>query len=71
MNTIRTNHGDFIRDVNSSSLINTNVDSFKAYKKQRENRSQIESQAAVINNLTNEVAELKELVKRLIEEKNG
>jgi len=66
MTLVKTNNPNFLRDESTNALINTNVNSFKLYKQQRQYRKK-ESE---IESLKDEVAELKMLVKKLLEEKN-
>ena len=66
MSLIKTNNPDFWRDESSNALINTNVNAYKLYKQQRQNASK----NVELDRLKDEVAELKLLVKKLLEEKN-
>lgn len=50
---------EYVRDKESNALINTNINAFKLYKQQRESRLTVEE-------LKNEVEELKEMVRQLL-----
>lgn len=71
MGTIKTELGDFSRDTSNHALINTNVNAFKLYKQQRENRNAVIEQDATVKALTKEIEDLRNMVKKLLEEKNG
>jgi len=52
------------RDLDSKAVLNTNrnaLENYRAAKKQKED------EIAIINNMKNEIAELKQLVKKLLE----
>jgi hypothetical protein len=52
------------RDLNSKAVLNTNrnaLENYRAAKKQKED------EIAIINNMKSEIAELKQLVKKLLE----
>ena len=66
MTLVKTDNPNFLRDESSNALINTNVNAFKLYKQQR----QYSKKESEIESLKDEVAELKMLVKKLLEEKN-
>lgn len=71
MNLIKTQSSDFSRDEHNNALINTNVTAFKLYKQQRASRMNIDNSQREINELKDEIAELKSLIKKLVEDKNG
>ena len=50
---------EYVLDKESNALINTNINAFKLYKQQRESRLTVEE-------LKNEVEELKEMVRQLL-----
>ena len=59
MTLLKTQNPDLYRDEQTNAVINTNVAAYKLYKQQRESRN-------TIDDLRNEVDELKALVKELI-----
>lgn len=71
MDLIKTQNPDFGRDDRNNALINTNVAAFKLYKQQRNNRRSLDTSQKEINELKDEIADLKNLVKKLLEDKNG
>jgi len=71
MKLIKTQNPDFSRDQSNFALINTNVNAYKQYKLQRNNRNQIAKQEEEIKKLTSDIEQLKELVKLLVKDKNG
>lgn len=64
MRLVKTQNSDFYRDEDTNALINTNASAFKLYKQQRADRNKVA-------NMQQEIDELKMLVKKLLEEKNG
>jgi hypothetical protein len=58
---------ELIRDMNSKAVLNTNLTAMQAYKKKREKQQEIQSAVDDINNLRQEVNELKTLMQRLLD----
>ena len=58
---------ELIRDMNSKAVLNTNLTALQAYKKKREKQQEIQSAVDDINNLRQEVTELKTLMQRLLD----
>jgi len=58
---------ELIRDMNSKAVLNTNLTALQAYKKKREKQQEIQSAVEDINNLRQEVNELKTLMQRLLD----
>lgn len=71
MALVKTTDPDFFRDESSGAVINTNVTAFRSYKQQRNNQGTIESLNGKINNLENEISELKTLLKEIVRDKYG
>ena len=63
MKLVKTQVQDFSRDCNTRAVINTNITALNAYKQQRDNNK-------TINELKNEIEELKMLVRELAKSKN-
>ena len=59
MKLVKTEYPDFSRDESYHALINTNVNAYKQYKLQRENRN-------VVDRLNKDIEDLKSLVQTLI-----
>tara|TARA_Y100001937_G_scaffold19591_2_gene26977 strand:- start:5294 stop:5527 length:234 start_codon:yes stop_codon:yes gene_type:complete len=68
------NENDLVRDNTSGAIINTNVSEFQAYKKRKlkmqENQDKVRDACREINNLKQELYEIKDLIKKLVG-KNG
>lgn len=64
------NRSDLVRDLSSGAILNTNQSEYENYinrkQKKLEQQKQLETQQALINNLKQEVDELKHLVKVLL-----
>jgi hypothetical protein len=58
---------ELVRDMNSKAVLNTNLTAMQAYKKKREKQQEIQSAVDDINNLRQEVNELKTLMQRLLD----
>jgi len=58
---------ELIRDMDSKAILNTNLTAMQAYKKKREKQHEIQSAVDDINNLRQEVNELKTLMQRLLD----
>ena len=59
-----------VRDVNSNSIVNTNVSVYQTYMKRikmrNEQGDQIRSAVKEINNLKTELREIKDLIKKVV-----
>ena len=68
------NENDLVRDSSSGAIINRNVSEFEAYKKRKlkmqENQDKVRDACREINNLKQELYEIKDLIKKLVG-KNG
>tara|TARA_R100000005_G_C4808230_1_gene96077 strand:+ start:200 stop:433 length:234 start_codon:yes stop_codon:yes gene_type:complete len=68
------NEIDLVRDSSSGAIINRNVSEFEAYKKRKlkmqENQDKVRDACREINNLKQELYEIKDLIKKLVG-KNG
>ena len=64
-------HTHLVRDVNSNAIINTNQTEYQLYMKRikvREKQSdELRSAVKEINNIKNELREIKQLVKKIVE----
>ena len=58
---------ELIRDMNSKAVLNTNQTALQSYKKKREKQNEIQSAVDDINNLKQDVNELKTLMQRLLD----
>jgi hypothetical protein len=66
-------HDGLVRDTANGAIINTNVEDYKVYMAQRESalqrQKQITEQAEEINNIKNELSEIKSLLTQLLANK--
>ena len=64
------NENDLVRDSSSGAIINRNVNEFEAYKKRKlkmqENQDKVRDACREINNLKQELYEIKDLIKKLV-----
>jgi len=58
---------ELIRDMDSKAVLNTNLTALQSYKKKREKQQEIQSAVDDINNLRQEVNELKTLMQRILD----
>ena len=68
MKNVKIEQTQYVRDVNSKAVLNTNkkaLDSYKIARKRKMN--EIED----INNMKKDIAELKEMIKTLLGKQNG
>lgn len=68
---LQTQVPDFSRDETTGALVNTNANAYRLYKQQRQNQQTVESLNIELSSVKSEVDELKTLIKKLLEEKNG
>ena len=61
-------HTNLERDENSHAIVNTDADAYRLVKKRRE---LMRTQRNEINNLKNEISEIKQLLLNVIEKVNG
>jgi len=68
MKTIKVaDHRNFVRDLNSQAIINTNVSDYEEYKKLEEaSRIRETTMANEINSLKNDISEIKSILKQII-----
>lgn len=71
MKLVKTDDSDFRRDETNNALINTNVNAYLIYKQKREANKIASLNIKKINDLEKEIQQLKELVIKLAEGKNG
>jgi hypothetical protein len=58
---------ELIRDMDSKAVLNTNSTALQAYKKKREKQQEIQSAVEDINNMKQDINELKTLMQRILE----
>jgi hypothetical protein len=58
---------ELIRDMDSKAVLNTNSTALQAYKKKREKQQEIQSAVEDINNMKQDINELKTLMQRILD----
>jgi len=61
------NNEDLVRDSYSKAVLNTNKDALDAWKKRKIKTNQIETHELEINNIRNELDEMKNMLKEIIQ----
>ena len=64
MKTVKVEETQYVRDINSKAILNTNRNALENYKLARKRKEQ---EISDINSMKQDILELKELVKKLIE----
>jgi cell shape-determining protein MreC len=64
---IQTENKDYLKDPRSGALINKNKEAYEQYKLTKKNLQSAQQTRSEINSLKNEVQELKEIVKVLLD----
>lgn len=63
-------HSSLVRDTNSHAIVNTNRNTYELYMKnqmqKRKQQDQLRDTVREINNLKNEMYEIKELLKKVV-----
>ena len=60
------NNEDLVRDSHSKAILNTNRDALDAWKKRKVKTNQIETHELEINNIRNELDEMKNMLKEIV-----
>jgi len=68
MKTVKIEETQYVRDVNSKAILNTNRNALENYKMAKKRK---EDEINVINNMRKDIEELKEMIKTLIGKQNG
>ena len=58
---------ELIRDMDSKAVLNTNSTALQAYKKKREKQQEIQSAVEDINNMKQDINDLKTLMQRILD----
>jgi hypothetical protein len=58
---------DLVRDLDSQAILNTNTDALTSYKKRRSKEREINQSLDDINNMKQDINELKTLMQRILE----
>jgi len=65
---IKTDADNFLRDQQSSALLNTDVNAFTIYRQQRESQSAVSGVQCDVDNLKRDVADIKDMLLILIKQ---
>ena len=68
MNKVKTDHENYERDLESNAVLNNDIASYTAYKKQRDNMLRTMSELDI---LKNEMVEIKSMLSILINKNNS
>lgn len=71
MKTVKVSgHKNFVRDMNSQAIINTNSSEYEEYKKLEEaSRLRETTMVNEINSLKNDISEIKSILKQIVQGK--
>jgi protein subunit release factor A len=58
---------DLIRDMNTQAVLNTNTDALGAYRKRKAKEREIDQTFADINNMKQEIQDIKTLMQRILD----
>jgi len=58
---------ELIRDMQSKAVLNTNLSALESYKKKREKQQELSSAIADINNMKQDINDLKTLMQRILD----
>lgn len=64
-NFVKTDHPDFIRDTQTTALLNTNIKGLEAYKIQRDRILRTDRLVEEVNELKNDVQDIKNLLNQI------
>ena len=60
---------DLVRDTNTNALLNTSLSSLENYKKRKRRQKEIDRALEEINSMKVEIAELKEMLRQILQSK--
>ena len=61
----------FVKDLRNRSLVNTDVAGLHEYKRRKQMQNQVEVLSGEINNMKNEMAEIKSLLVQLVQKSSA
>ena len=68
MKTVKVAETQYVRDVNSKAILNTNRNALENYKKAKKRK---QAEIDDINNMKQEISEIKEILQQLLGKQNG
>jgi hypothetical protein len=66
MKLVKTDQEDFMKDLHSKAILNTNVEACNAYKKQRDRLLRTDSLITEVETLKTDVSEIKSMLVQLL-----
>ena len=67
MTQIKTEVNNIYRDTTNGALLNRDYDGLSAYKKAKQKNNEIDAMKHKVNNMENDISEIKSLLQTLIE----
>ena len=61
----------FVKDLTNNSLLNTDLAGLQEYKRKKQMQNQVEVLSGEINNMKNEMAEIKSLLTQLVQKSSA
>lgn len=68
MKTVKVAETQYVRDVNSKAILNTNRNALENYKKAKKRK---QAEIDDINTMKQEISEIKEILQQLLGKQNG
>jgi hypothetical protein len=68
MKTVKVEETQYVRDVNSKAILNTNLKALENYKIEKKRK---QAEMDDINNMKQEISEIKEILQQLLGKQNG
>lgn len=68
---VKTEHGNILRDTESTALLNNDVVAFQTFKEQRAKAMQVDTVSQEVDTLKAELMEIKELLKEVVGRRNN
>jgi hypothetical protein len=68
MKTVKVEETQYVRDVNSKAILNTNLKALENYKIEKKRK---QAEIDDINNMKQEISEIKEILQQLLGKQNG
>lgn len=64
---VKTDNPSYVRDLTSTAVINTDSESFETYKQAREEKLKIRQLSNDVQNMKDELGEIKQLLLKVLE----
>ena len=66
MKLVKTDQEDFAKDLDSKAILNTNVEAYTAYKKQRDRLLRADALVTEVETLKSDMSEIKSMLEQLL-----